>query len=169
MCVSRRSNTLLYTTRVDNGAKKRENKKLCMFIRFFVVQVNNCGCKICLATHSAHVTVTSYIYTCLVTTSRDIYSPKTKYNRKRKCDVSPFYRSYPLAGLVETFSVACETCFNRPFTTLHVILTFAIDRSNSKWKYFSGVSRVGMMGGGGSKTRKFKWLVKVGSSIVSKP
>ena len=36
--------------------------------------------------------------------------------------------------------------------------------------YSSGVSRVGLGGGGGgSKTRKSKWLVKVGASIVSTP
>ena len=29
---------------------------------------------------------------------------------------------------------------------------------------FSGVSRVGLRGGGGSKSHKFKWLVKVGAS-----
>ena len=53
---------LLHTTRVNTGAKKREYEKLCRFVTFFVVQVNNCDCKVplCVFTHNVSVTVINY-------------------------------------------------------------------------------------------------------------
>ena len=47
------------------------------------VQVNNCDCKVCVVTHNLSVTVVNYTHTCLVTTSRDIYSLKPNLNRNR--------------------------------------------------------------------------------------
>ena len=57
----RRTNSLLHTTRVNTGAKKREYEKLCTFVTFFVVQVNNCDCIVCAFTHNVSVTVINYI------------------------------------------------------------------------------------------------------------
>ena len=59
-------------------------------------------------------------------------SLKTKLNHKRECGIGPFYRSHPLTGLVETFSVGLvETCFNYPLATLHAIIHIGIDRNHT--------------------------------------
>ena len=76
---------LLHTTFVNTGTKKREYEKLCRFVTFFVVQVNNCDCKVCDFTDNVSFTVINYIgaySTCLVVISRDIYCISTKNERK---------------------------------------------------------------------------------------
>ena len=84
-----------------------------------VVQVNNCDCKLCVVFHSVSLNVVNYTRTCLVATSRGMYSLKMKLNHKRKYGFNPCYRSHPLTGLVETFSVGLvETCLNYPLATL---------------------------------------------------
>ena len=75
-----RTNTLFHTTFVNTGAKKREYEQLGRFVTFFVVQVNNCDCKVCVFTHNVSVTVINYIiylFSGLVVISRDIYPLKT--------------------------------------------------------------------------------------------
>ena len=51
----------VYTTRVNTGAKKRKYEKLCRFVKCFVVQVNNCDCKLCVFTHNVSVSFINYI------------------------------------------------------------------------------------------------------------
>ena len=52
---------LLHKTFVNTGAKKREYEKLCRFVTFFVVQVNNCDCKVFVFTDNVSVKVINYI------------------------------------------------------------------------------------------------------------
>ena len=50
----------------------------------FRLQVNNCDCKVYVVTHIVTLKVVNYTHTCLLATSRAMYSLKTKLNHKRK-------------------------------------------------------------------------------------
>ena len=50
----------------------------------FHLQVNHCDCKAYVVTHIVSLTVVNYIHTCVLATSRAMYSLKTKLNHKRK-------------------------------------------------------------------------------------
>ena len=78
-------------------------------------------------THNVSITVINYIIYHFSGYFKGYLSTKTEMKSQKKCGVSPFYRSHPLTGLVETFSVGLvETCFNYPRATLYIINHFGI-------------------------------------------
>ena len=91
-----------------------------------------CDCKECVFTYNISVTVINYIIYLFSGYFKGYVSTKNEMKSHNKYEVSPFYRSHPLTGLVETFSVGLvETCFNYPFAALYAILHFGIDRTNT--------------------------------------
>ena len=98
---------------------------MCMFVTFFVVQVNHCDCKVCAFTHNVAITVINYTIYLFSGYFKENVSTKNEMKSQKKYGVSPFYRSHPLAGLVKTFSVGLvETCFNYTLATLYAVIHF---------------------------------------------
>ena len=84
-----RSNTLVYTTRVHTGVKKREHRKARRFITFIVVQVTKCHCEVYVVTHSISVTIANEIYDCLVVVLGYINFVHQKRNEIAKVKIAP--------------------------------------------------------------------------------
>ena len=75
-----------------------------------------------LVTHIALLrpNVVNYTHTCLVATSRYMYSLKNEIKSQKEIWRQSIVSVAPVTGLVETFSVGlADTCFNYPLVTLY--------------------------------------------------